>query len=263
MIEALHDFMPAACTWNVPHGGFFVWVEPAARHRRQGDAAARGHRAGRLRARHRLLRRRLRRRLDAAVVLLPHPRADPRGRTPPRRRARGGDGAARDLRRRPAPDRRARPAQRLRRPEQRPELEGDPMRDRHLAREQRGLVLAGGLSHERDVSLRSGRRVAEALRGDRARGRRARRRRRRCCRLHRGPAGLRGPDAARRDRRGRRDPRGARAARRALRRRRPGRVPDRLRQAGRQDGGRAASASPRPRRSACRTRRSASSARPR
>ena len=27
------------------------------------------------------------------------------------------------------------------------------------------LVLAGGLSHERDVSLRSGRRVAEALRG--------------------------------------------------------------------------------------------------
>ena len=29
----------------------------------------------------------------------------------------------------------------------------------------RYLVLAGGLSHERDVSLRSGRRVAEALRG--------------------------------------------------------------------------------------------------
>src|SRR5690606_23338674 len=27
------------------------------------------------------------------------------------------------------------------------------------------LILAGGLSHERDVSLRSGRRVAEALRG--------------------------------------------------------------------------------------------------
>jgi D-alanine-D-alanine ligase len=29
----------------------------------------------------------------------------------------------------------------------------------------RVLVLAGGLSHERDVSLRSGRRVADALRG--------------------------------------------------------------------------------------------------
>ena len=28
-------------------------------------------------------------------------------------------------------------------------------------------VLAGGLSHEREVSLRSGRRVADALRGDR------------------------------------------------------------------------------------------------
>jgi 2-aminoadipate transaminase len=26
MIEALHDFMPAACQWNVPHGGFFVWM---------------------------------------------------------------------------------------------------------------------------------------------------------------------------------------------------------------------------------------------
>ena len=26
MIEALTDFMPAACRWNVPHGGFFVWM---------------------------------------------------------------------------------------------------------------------------------------------------------------------------------------------------------------------------------------------
>jgi DNA-binding transcriptional MocR family regulator len=26
MMEALDDFMPAACTWNRPHGGFFVWV---------------------------------------------------------------------------------------------------------------------------------------------------------------------------------------------------------------------------------------------
>jgi len=26
MMEALDDFMPAACTWNVPTGGFFVWV---------------------------------------------------------------------------------------------------------------------------------------------------------------------------------------------------------------------------------------------
>ena len=26
MIAALHDFLPASCTWNVPTGGFFVWV---------------------------------------------------------------------------------------------------------------------------------------------------------------------------------------------------------------------------------------------
>jgi DNA-binding transcriptional MocR family regulator len=26
MVEALHDLMPAACRWNVPHGGFFVWM---------------------------------------------------------------------------------------------------------------------------------------------------------------------------------------------------------------------------------------------
>ena len=102
MIEALHDFMPAACPWNVPARRLLRLDDAAAGHRRQGDAAARGHRAGGLRAGHRVLRRRLRLRLDAAVVLLPHPRADPRGRTPPGRRPRGGDGAARDVRRHPA-----------------------------------------------------------------------------------------------------------------------------------------------------------------
>jgi hypothetical protein len=25
-MQALADFMPASCTWNLPHGGFFVWV---------------------------------------------------------------------------------------------------------------------------------------------------------------------------------------------------------------------------------------------
>ena len=92
--------MPAACRWNVPDGGFYVWLTPAAGDRRQGDAAPRGHRAGRLRARHRVLRRRVRLRRDAAVLLLPHAGADPGGRTPARRRHRGRDGAARDLRRR-------------------------------------------------------------------------------------------------------------------------------------------------------------------
>ncbi|HQR28046.1 MAG TPA: PLP-dependent aminotransferase family protein [Nocardioides sp.] len=26
MIAALHDFLPPSCSWNVPHGGFFVWL---------------------------------------------------------------------------------------------------------------------------------------------------------------------------------------------------------------------------------------------
>ena len=26
MIDALEDLMPAACTWNSPRGGFYVWV---------------------------------------------------------------------------------------------------------------------------------------------------------------------------------------------------------------------------------------------
>ena len=26
MMDALDDLMPASCTWNVPDGGFFVWV---------------------------------------------------------------------------------------------------------------------------------------------------------------------------------------------------------------------------------------------
>jgi DNA-binding transcriptional MocR family regulator len=26
MVEAMHDLMPAACRWNVPDGGFYVWL---------------------------------------------------------------------------------------------------------------------------------------------------------------------------------------------------------------------------------------------
>ena len=26
MLQALEDLMPPACSWTVPHGGFFVWV---------------------------------------------------------------------------------------------------------------------------------------------------------------------------------------------------------------------------------------------
>ena len=120
MVEALDDLMPAACQWNVPDGGFYVWLTlppgidakamlPRAVTARvayvPGTAFfADGFGSGR----------------DAAVLLLPDPGADPRGRTPPRGRDRGRDGAARDVRRQ-----RARPRGRLpelRRPELRPEL---------------------------------------------------------------------------------------------------------------------------------------------
>ena len=62
-------------------------AEAAARARRQAHAAARGQRARGVRARHRLLRRRQRPRVHAAVLLLPRARPDPRGRAPagPRR----------------------------------------------------------------------------------------------------------------------------------------------------------------------------------
>jgi DNA-binding transcriptional MocR family regulator len=26
MVDALHDLLPAACRWNVPDGGFYVWL---------------------------------------------------------------------------------------------------------------------------------------------------------------------------------------------------------------------------------------------
>ncbi len=67
------------------------------------------------------------------------------------------------------------------------------------------------------------------------RGHRARRRRRPARLAARGPAVLRGPDAARRDRRGRRDPRDPRAALHPVRRSDSLGLAGRLRQAGRQD----------------------------
>ena len=124
------------------------------------------------------------------------------------------------------------------------------------------MVLAGGLSHERDVSLRSGRRVAEALRGS---GLEVEERD--------VDAGLLPALAA--------DPpacvvpmlHGETGEDGAIREvlellglpyvgAGPGGVPDRLRQAGGQDRGRARPASAPPSPSACRTRRSASWARP-
>ena len=152
MIEALHDFMPAACQWNVPHGGFFVWMTlpPGI------DAKAMLPRA-----------------VTARVAYVPGTAffADGFGAgsmrlsfcypTPERIREgvrrlagvleeemelRETFGATATIAPPPAP-------QRVRRPRNGPLMTGHPI-----------VVLAGGLSHERDVSLRSGRRTAEALR---------------------------------------------------------------------------------------------------
>ena len=165
MIAALHDFMPAACTWNVPDGGFFVWVDACRRGStprrccparsppgwptcpaRPSSPTASARPSMRLSycyptpERIREGVRRLAGVLEEEMEL---------------RATFGASGPSHEL-----------PSQRLRRPEQRPELEGDPMSSTETpAREGRVVVLAGGLSHERDVSLRSGRRVAEALRG--------------------------------------------------------------------------------------------------
>ena len=78
MLRALETYLPDGCTWNVPDGGFYVWLTVPGGRRHEGDAAARGHGAGRLRVGHRLLRRRARQPPAAAVVLLPVAGADHR-----------------------------------------------------------------------------------------------------------------------------------------------------------------------------------------
>ena len=69
-------------TWTHPDGGFYVWVTLPEGLRRRRDAAPRGHRPRRLRARNCLLRRRSRVPAAAAVVLLPDLGAHRRGGAP-------------------------------------------------------------------------------------------------------------------------------------------------------------------------------------
>ena len=185
----------------------------------------------------------------------PHAGADPGGRTPAGRRDRGGAGAARDLRRHW-------PRTAIELPPQRRTTLADGPDTRSVSRP-RVLVLAGGLSTSatsrcapgagwprrcarpasRSTSATSDADLLAALRDD-------------------PPACVRAA-AARRDRRGRRAARGARAGRHALRRR-PARRPAGSRSTSRSPRRwSAAPASPRRRRCACRTRPSASSARPR
>src|SRR5690606_40452464 len=101
-------------------------------------------------------------------LLAPAPGPDPGGRAAAGRRGRAGAGAAREVR-----HRRGRPRSRRRagpsgvvagRGRGRSATTGS----RKLLMSHRAVVIAGGLSHEREVSLPSGRRVLAALRAARA-----------------------------------------------------------------------------------------------
>ena len=118
MVDALHDLMPAACRWNVPDGGFYVWLTlpPGV------DAKAMLPRAVTARVAYvpgtAFFADGFGSSAMRLSVLLSDARADPRGRTPAGRRDRGGAGAARDVRLLRAGPRAG--TARLRRPEQRP-----------------------------------------------------------------------------------------------------------------------------------------------
>ena len=85
MMQALSDFLPAAVHLEHPRRRLLRVGDAAARHRRQGDAAAGGDRAGGLRAGTAFFADGFGSGLDAALLLLPDARADPRGRAPPGR----------------------------------------------------------------------------------------------------------------------------------------------------------------------------------
>ena len=171
MLGALDDQMPAGTTWTHPDGGFYVWVTLPGGIRLRGDAAASGHRPGRLRARNRLLRRRSRFAAAPAVVLLPDLGADRRGRAPARHGAGERAGRHADVRHQlvaagaravvPVAGYRLTVIRRrqCRCERERPFCKESECMTRHV------VILAGGLSHEREVSLRSGSRLHEALRG--------------------------------------------------------------------------------------------------
>ena len=272
--------MPAGTTWTQPAGGFYSWVTlPDGL-----DAGAMLPRAVTARVAyvpgHRLL---LRVGQDltrgpvvaAAVLLLSRAGPHPRGRPPARRRRRGGARADHDLRTVSTDSGRIRAwrprcsaAGTLRHPRTGPRMSiqaDQPLSVHADADSGHALpgpvaVLAGGLSHERDVSVRSGRRVAEALRTAGAEVRVLDVDAALLADAARRPTGRRVPAAARSGRRGRGRARRPRAARHPLRRGPSRRLPGRLRQAGGQDrpGERRASGSRRA--SPSRTRPSVSSA---
>ena len=114
MVEALDDMMPAAARWNVPTGGFYVWLTlpdgldakamlPRAVTARVAFVPGTAFFADGFGAQSMRL-----------SYCYPTARADPRGRAAAGRRDRGGGRAARDLRHRPH-DRATRPDPRVRR----------------------------------------------------------------------------------------------------------------------------------------------------
>ncbi len=158
LLDSLGTALPDSCTWTVPTGGFYVWVTLP-----EGlDAKAMQARA-----------------VAARVAYVPGIAfyADGNGRRnlrlsycfPPPERIREG---VRQARRPCSPkssscSRRSAPS--------RARGTAGPGRRAHpgagMTELERAFVLAGGLSVERDVSLRSGRRVADALRSRRRRSR--------------------------------------------------------------------------------------------
>ena len=177
-LESLDALMPPGATWTRPEGGFYVWLKlPHGL-----DAKLMQPRAVTAHVAYvpgdRLLRRRRRPGVHAAVLLLPRARPDPRGRAPagPVIEAEldlhstfdGVDtGTFRAIGRGTARARR----RAVRRPRQQRALRGPPVSEppgapagrRPPSRPLRAVVLAGGLAFEREVSLSSGTQVVEEL----------------------------------------------------------------------------------------------------
>ena len=214
MIAGLADHMPAGTSWTYPHGGFFVWVTlppgldsqamlPRAVTARVAYVPGTAFYADGFGSRHMRL-----------SYCFPTPERIIEGTRRLGEVLHLRDRGAGDLRHRAELDR---GRSDVAAPDEAPGANQSLMIRQHDTMET-VVVLSGGLSHERDVSLRSGRRVSPgpALAG--RRGGRVRRRLRAAAPAGRAArcGGL--PGAARRGRRGRGAARGARPARRAVRR---------------------------------------------
>ena len=167
MLDALAEHFPPQAEWTRPAGGLFIWATLPGLHRHDRPAGAGAARERRLRARRGGLPRRPRAQLDAAQLL--RRRDEDAIREGIRRIGEVVDRAGRALRH---AHRRARAAPGGRAPAPRPSAErraraADCPRRRSAARRasavSRVAVLKGGRSLERQVSLRSGARVEDAL----------------------------------------------------------------------------------------------------